>query len=671
MSLIDNSNGSDNGPDDAAERFSLLEFDAPTRRLCTSDHCDQWAVTGTERCAKHPLVTRTAAQRANNAPVAQPITTKAIAQGMAVARTQVADEEARIVADAQASLAQQHADEEAEADALEAEIAAEHAAATAQPARQALTPEGCEVWGAFWFGQNPVYARTYTDGSLLLVAGIDRAEMVYKAQAGAKVYQCNPGRLRTRQAAPVLRTFQVPAEAPAPVAAPVKAAPRVTAPTPIATRQPLVTAPVAAQMQTDGGTLEGALGAISNAHRPPPGLVNGYILPEDVNPVAGYYEPVIAKKGEPTRYQDERLHAAAQISAERVRDVKRSLGMTVRAPQVTHRATPRAVDASVPEPLRAGINAARARTTPLTAAQRATLEKAQADLRARISLDTAITVALKDATGEYKHGCLAAWDAAGDRRYATIATAAAEAGVLPPKERSLRAIASDAVKAIQGGGLKVAVVTRGSEWSVYRPAATAEVGASVGEARVTAKLDGEQLVLAGPDDLCAVVRAAFKASQDEAILGSTEISTWLAGLCTEYRAVRVVYGRWLAPGLPTEMWKRLAPALRKAGLPVPSRPAAVSSVADVTEEIRDGLIREIGVELNRIEEARSRDNYGDRAATNALTDLEALTDKAKMYTAIVGPKALDTQLAAIAKLRGELEASLSDTAQRGAMLEMD
>ena len=297
----------------------------------------------------------------------------------------------------------------------------------------------------------------------------------------------------------------------------------------------------------------------------------------------------------------------------------------------------------------------RGRETP---EQRARTEKAAAELRARVRLDSAITVALANPSGEYPHGCLAAWHATGPVRYDRVAAAAAVAGVAPPKPRTLKAIASAAVKAIKDHGLKVAVVTRGSEWSVYRPAAQAEVGSSVGAARLVAKLVGEELQLEGPADLCHTVRSAFDRARSESTLGSTEVSAWLSQLLASYRAVAVVYGRWMAPGLPTEVWCALASALNDAGLPVPSRPAAVSSREDVKEEIRTGLIREIDTELARITEDRKRSSYASGAALSAIEDLEALADKAIMFATITGPGALDTQIATIKALQSDLTSTI-------------
>jgi hypothetical protein len=312
-----------------------------------------------------------------------------------------------------------------------------------------------------------------------------------------------------------------------------------------------------------------------------------------------------------------------------------------------------------------------ARRTVETPEQRERRERLAADIAARRTLDNAITVALAgNPDGEYPHGCLAAWHPSGEVRWSVVADAAAAAGVSPPAERSLRAIAADAVRTIEGGGLRVSVVKRGSRWAVYRPARVTEAGASVGEAQVVAELQGDALVTDGPEDLCATVRDAFNRARREAVIGSAEVTAWLTAICHQLRGVSTVYGRWIPPGRATDTWRRVTEALNAARLPLPSRPAAVASRADVAEEIAGGLRREIEAEVARIAEDAARENYGTRAAVSALVDLAALRDKARMYAVITGPGALDAALAQMDALAAKLEPLADDTSQRGAALEL-
>lgn len=311
------------------------------------------------------------------------------------------------------------------------------------------------------------------------------------------------------------------------------------------------------------------------------------------------------------------------------------------------------------------------RRTAETPEQRERRERLDAEITARRALDTAIAVALAgNPDGEYPHGCLAAWHPSGEVRWSVVADAAAAAGVSPPAERSLRAIAADAVRTIEGGGLRVSVVRRGSRWAVYRPARVTEAGASIGEAQVVAELQGDALVTSGPEDLCATVRDAFARARREAMIGSAEVTAWLTAICYGLRGVSTVYGRWIPPGRATDTWRRVTEALHAARLPLPSRPAAVASRADVAEEIAGGLRREIEAEVTRIAEDAGRENYGTRAAVSALVDLAALRDKARMYAVITGPGALDAALAQMDALAAKLEPLADDTAQRGAALEL-
>lgn len=332
--------------------------------------------------------------------------------------------------------------------------------------------------------------------------------------------------------------------------------------------------------------------------------------------------------------------------------------------------------ADLPAPLRQGIEARRARRSQPTEtdAQRTAREAREATARAQAALDDSIRIALTSEDGTYPHGCLVAWHPSGVRTWSTIAAAAEAAGVSAPAQRSLRAIAADAVRAIERDGLRVETVKRGSEWVVYRPAPTAELGASIGDAHVLAQLVGEDLTVVGPDDLCAIVRDAFDAARREATIGSTEVTQWLAGILATWRAVPTAYGRWVPPGTCTESWLRLADALADAHLPVPRRPAGVMSRDDIREELRTGLVGEIESLMGEIQNDRDRalaaaKDLGARAAASALTKIADLRVKLGMYEMLTGP--LTEERAALEAMATDLGSLTDETAQFGANLELD
>ena len=344
------------------------------------------------------------------------------------------------------------------------------------------------------------------------------------------------------------------------------------------------------------------------------------------------------------------------------------------------------VSPNMSEAFRAGVEAHRARARAartarpeMTEAQRAHLERIESERRTRALVDGAITVALGASDGQYPNGCLVAWHPAGKRTWSVVAAAAEVAGFSPPTPRSHRAVASAAVRALESQGLKVQTVKRGAEWSVYRPAAVSALGESVGEARLLAALVGEELTLAGPDDLCAVVRGVWDAARAQAMVGSTEITAWLANILHNLRAVPTAYGRWVPPGACSERWCTLAAALAAARLPVPSRPAGVASREDMREEITAGLIGEVDGMVSAIRAQRARAvaggsadkprDLGARAATTALDEITALLGKLSVYECLTGP--LTETRRELANLQTELLPLVDDTVQMGMMIEMD
>ena len=349
-------------------------------------------------------------------------------------------------------------------------------------------------------------------------------------------------------------------------------------------------------------------------------------------------------------------------------------------------ATTTATPVVVPAPGRRGV------TAPASAAEtRAARERRvrrEAELAAQSALDAAITVALANPTGDYPHGCLAAWRPTGEVAWSTLCDAAVAAGVPAPAMRSVRATASDAVRTLQGNGLLVETITRGSKWTVYRPASVARVGESIGAATLVAALvedartpDRVRLELDGPADLCTVVRDAFDRARRDARLDSAEVSLWLSSILASWRAVPTAYGRWVAPGAPTDGWRRLADALASREISIPRRPAAIASAADVRDEITAGLRTEVANLIQGIRDQRDRAkarpagegeaprDLGARAALTAVTEIGTVRAKVAMYEVITGP--LTDARAALDALETELAPLAGDTSMRGAMLEMD
>ena len=354
----------------------------------------------------------------------------------------------------------------------------------------------------------------------------------------------------------------------------------------------------------------------------------------------------------------------------------------------------RPLAADVPEPLAAGIRAARERGRRVveTDAQKAMRLAWEESRKARSALDAAITVALQTTDGEYPHGCLTGWGDFGVTAWSRLHAVAEAAGVRSPEPRSRRALASEAVnKAAVAHGCKVKVVVRGSKWTVYRTAGADQVGASVGAAEAIATLVGHDLRVTGDLGLRAAILTIWQELCAAETLDSTAISAWLSGLLDSWRAVATVYGRgWLAPGAPTERWRRLATELNAAGFPVPARPAGIGSREDIADDLQRGLRTEIDNLISAIERQRERQrteakargeearkagktdvatDLGDRGIVTATADIQAVTDKIAMYECITGP--MPAERTRLTALKVELANLLSDTTLRGMVLELD
>jgi hypothetical protein len=457
---------------------------------------------------------------------------------------------------------------------------------------------------------------------------------------------------------------------------PADAAPAPVAPVAVVEEAPAapVTDEVSAMLAT--AVAEGQIAAAGA------NLVRGGVPRANVNAIAGFQSA-----GGVTAAQ---AGAAASFGTARSAAMfGQTEGATIAAPAAPSTwvpSTPLATD--LPAPLRAAIVAARARrgidTAKLTPAQQRAAAAAETRERQRRAVESAITVALTAAGGEYAHGCLAAWRPAGERPHAVLVEVAAAAGVEPPAKRSPRAVASDAVRALEASGYRVAVRAKGSEWAVYRPTDVAAVGQSVGEAGLIASFVDDNLKLEGPEHLCAAVRGVWEEAQKNAVVGSTEITAWLAGICHDLLAVPTAYGRWIAPGESTEKWRRLATAAAAAKLPVPARPAAVATREDICDEIRVGIVAEVAALIGEIK--TQRDTYakrgaaaaagkeiakdlGMRAALTRLDEIAALRSKIETYEGLIGR--LDDERAELTALEEELAPMVDPTFTRGAMLEMD
>lgn len=291
--------------------------------------------------------------------------------------------------------------------------------------------------------------------------------------------------------------------------------------------------------------------------------------------------------------------------------------------------------------------------------------------KARTTLDQTIRVALSSAQGA--HGVLAAWDPAGDLPHALLASVAARFGLPPPKPRSAAILAGDAVRALKAQGYRVDVAIRGKAWKVYAPHKASGLGEPTGRNELLVSLVSNGLFIEGPEHLAATVREIFAHEQATATLPSGAQTAWLKGICENtFRGVKVPYGYWIPPGQPSDRWREFAPALREAGMLVPSVPASITAIEDINESIADGLIAEVSSALDALQRRIATapcGALGIRAAANELDELSALRAKLDLYELLTGP--LPQPRARIRAMMETLEPMLNSTTQRAFVLEME
>lgn len=694
MSLIDNGNDGTSSSNDGDRDWSLLEFEAPARRYCTFSGCEAWADTGKELCVKHGARLVTSVVRNVEAKL---VTTKAIAQGMAIANVQIADADARMLREAQVSSAQAYADEEADAEAaMEAELEAEIA-------QSAPT---VETWGPFWFngsrGDAEVFARLDARGLIAVTPGTNRADVIYKATPGAKVYTVNPGKLRPRNGAqPVTRPIEgtpaVPvaaakaapaAKVKAPIAAPVTPPALVRpAPQPPLVQAPIVT-PEAAPLVGNGSTesLVRDLDAIASAPRPPEGLVNGYILPEDVNPFAGYYEDVIAVEGQPTRYRDARLHAAAmEGGAARVREVKAQLGMTVRAPQVTMRANETPIAADVSPVLAAGIMASRARRANAAAtAVQAHLAEAPRVLKKEITASNVVIGARAEGAG-----ILVGWDGLGEKtRDAGPLAWLATAG-LPltwaPEAKSAKAQLGQAVLVLKGAGTEISA-ERGAlagsaardwtaRWTVGHVNHRGTAGDAYGEIAVTFTLRGDQLSYEGDAAMAQKVLTEYNRRIGQETYNAGQITAWLQSVLKErLHAIRLGGNWYVRREYAAQAEALLDAASKNWGCSwMPTKPALpLATCEQLQRGLASALIEEGAKVLADLTKARVEAGPGKvispGRAAGFLTRLTTVAERLKGFAETIGETQVARVRAMVTTAIEQVEPLCDDASKRGALI---
>ena len=275
--------------------------------------------------------------------------------------------------------------------------------------------------------------------------------------------------------------------------------------------------------------------------------------------------------------------------------------------------------------------------------------------------------------GKYCNGAIAAVGETGDRQWSDFEIAANRAGVNPPKQRTAKAVAAEAVRTLKSQGFEVTPIKGQKAWKVVRPSDQTILGTASGETYLIARLVGENLECEGPDYLAERIRATWNAEREIAMISSNMVTQWWHGIVDSWQAVPTLYGRWIPPGM-VERWIRLANALADIGVNVPRTPAAISAPEDIAEQMIEGLktqlresIREINVQVQAAKDRSGK--IGAKMVSERMDELLALRQRMNFLAGMTYGIGTDDLERKISELENFLTSQLSDSEQRFEKLE--
>lgn len=361
------------------------------------------------------------------------------------------------------------------------------------------------------------------------------------------------------------------------------------------------------------------------------GLVRGGVLPGDVNPVAGYNVPVIAARGQATRYTVESAAAGA-------------LRATGAAP------TAAGVEYLTHGQLIAGVQ-------------------------------------------EGAIGGLVSWSGLGSLTRGQILETLAAAGLdakLAPKARTAHAQAGHVLNRLNLDGYVVraipvserkALETWRARWNIARVTTKAGVGESAGSVAMVADLDatGVLTIAHGETDgdsieLSRVTRDAFARRVASEIFTAAEVTDWLAGVVrTTWRGVKLG-GSWFVPSEHVDAAEALCTVLSRGwgtAWMVPAIP--LTNSGKLRASLAGSLVGEAAAVLGdlqaaQLEAAAAGKPLGDKIATNLQTRLETVRERIVSFAAVLGADVLGDVRARVQAAIASLDGVASDISQRFALI---
>jgi hypothetical protein len=305
---------------------------------------------------------------------------------------------------------------------------------------------------------------------------------------------------------------------------------------------------------------------------------------------------------------------------------------------------------------------------------RAKQEEAEAGRRAAAAREMVAGAAAEG------HGCLVAWQGAGEMRLDDLCRLAGDHGLVGPEAKSPHLLAARALRAAtQGRGtVKPASRPRNAAWAARWIIATidgrAEIGESAGIVDGAAELSPSgDLVVTGP--LKQEIESAYKTLREEQTLTAGDVTHWLHALIREQGGVRVGAASYL-PAATRSILEPLIGELEKQwGTWLSPTPVATS------DQLLDGIMRGLADEVKALdakleaarEAARERGAHdiGARAGASAHKECMDLIGRVRSWSVMIGPIRCEQVLAATTSLQIKIGDICDGTVARGAMLELD
>ena len=278
------------------------------------------------------------------------------------------------------------------------------------------------------------------------------------------------------------------------------------------------------------------------------------------------------------------------------------------------------------------------------------------------------------------------WGGEGRLPWQTLSELAETYAVRQPTTKDAGAYFGDACHA-ENSSHYVVRKMRGGGQAHYRIArATTEisVGGSLADNVAVIWLTADNQVCASPDSdqaIVARVRQRFTESMSQLIMKPADVTAWLNDVFERDFGAARYYAGWhvtdsacfaradgLCHALKELGWGRLD--RWGIGIHLSTCSGILDSIADNYSHRVEQLARHFASQTKAAHE-RGNAAIGARMATTIMGDLRDVIESVKAYAKIIGPTRVESVYHRARKLLAQIDPLVSDTAQRGALLELE